>query len=149
MFWPTATRVAIKQQDHPTWKGKLAPTNGQGLGIVSRVKSNVELFKREQSLASNYYACLSPPPCQVKEHEHTHNITTPAHKPSPRHQAHHNTMKKQDRIANMRDSAPTSWRYVIGEDDDLLRCGMENGTIPSTVVDSGCTSGAGTSDNPC
>jgi hypothetical protein len=27
MFWPTATRVAIKQQDHPTWKGKLAPTN--------------------------------------------------------------------------------------------------------------------------
>jgi hypothetical protein len=27
MFWPTAMRVAIKQQDHPTWKGKLAPTN--------------------------------------------------------------------------------------------------------------------------
>ncbi len=26
---------------------------------------------------------------------------------------------------------------------------MENGTIPSTVVDSGCTSGAGTSDDPC
>jgi hypothetical protein len=68
MFWPTATRVAIEQQDHPTWKGKLAPTNGQGLGIASRVKSNVELFKREQSLASNYYACLSPPPCQVKAH---------------------------------------------------------------------------------
>jgi hypothetical protein len=57
MFWPTATRVAIEQQDHPTWKGKLAPTNGQG-GIASRVKSNVELFKREQSLAFNYYACL-------------------------------------------------------------------------------------------
>jgi hypothetical protein len=27
MFWPTATRVAIEQQDHPTWKGKSAPTN--------------------------------------------------------------------------------------------------------------------------
>jgi hypothetical protein len=27
MFWPNATRVAIKQQDHPTWKGKLAPNN--------------------------------------------------------------------------------------------------------------------------
>jgi hypothetical protein len=27
MFWPTVTRVTIKQQDHPTWKGKLAPTN--------------------------------------------------------------------------------------------------------------------------
>ncbi len=25
--WPTATRVAIEQQDHPTGKGKLAPTN--------------------------------------------------------------------------------------------------------------------------
>ncbi len=53
MFWPTAMRVANKQQDHPTWKGKSAPTNGQGLMIASRVKSNVELFKREQSLASN------------------------------------------------------------------------------------------------
>jgi hypothetical protein len=58
-------------------------------------------------------------------------------------------VKKQDRIANMRDGAPTSWRYVIGEDDDLLWRGTENGTIPSTVVDSGCTLGVGTSDNPC
>jgi hypothetical protein len=48
MFWPTATRVAIEKQDHPTWKEKLAPTNGQGLEIASRVKSSVELFKREQ-----------------------------------------------------------------------------------------------------
>jgi hypothetical protein len=108
MFWPTATRVTNEQQDHPTWKGKLDPTNGQGLEIASRVKTNVELFKREQSLASNYYACLSPPPCQGEEHKHTHNITTPAHKTSPRHQAHHNTVQKQDRIANMRDGVPTS-----------------------------------------
>ncbi len=149
MFWPTTTRVAIEQQDHPTWKGKAAPTNGQGLEIASRVKSNVEVCKREQSLASNSYACLSPPPCQGEENEHTHNITTPAHKPNPRHQAHHNTVQKQDRISNMRDGAPTSRRYVIGEDDDLLWRGMENGTIPSTVVDSGCTSGVGTSNDPC
>jgi hypothetical protein len=28
MYWPTAKRVAIKQQDHPpTWNGKLAPTS--------------------------------------------------------------------------------------------------------------------------
>ncbi len=127
----------------------MAPTNGLGLGIASRVKNNVELFKREQSLASNYYACLSPPPCQVEEHEHTHNITTPAHKPSPRHQAHHNTVKKQDRIANMRDSVPTSRRYVIGEDGNLLWRGMEKGTIPSMLVDSGCTSGVGTLNDPC
>ncbi len=96
--WPTATRVAIKQQDHPTGKGKLAPTNGQGLGTASRVNSNAEFLK--QSLATNYYACLSLPPCQVEEHEHTRNSTTPAHKSNPLHQAHNN---------NMRDSAMTSW----------------------------------------
>jgi hypothetical protein len=58
-------------------------------------------------------------------------------------------MKKQDSIANMRDSMPFSWGYVIGEDDDLLWRSMENGTIPSTVVDSGCTLGVGMSDDPC
>ena len=26
MFWPSAKRVAIEQQDHPTWKGKAPPT---------------------------------------------------------------------------------------------------------------------------
>ncbi len=58
-------------------------------------------------------------------------------------------MKKQERIANMRDSAPIPQQYVTGEDDDLLRHGMENSTIPSMVVDSGCTAGVGTSDDPC
>ncbi len=47
----------------------------------------------------------------------------------------------------MRDSAPTSRQYVIGDDDNLLWRGVENGTIPSTVVDSGCTSVVGTSDD--
>jgi hypothetical protein len=27
MFWPNAKRVAVEQQNHPTWKGKAAPTN--------------------------------------------------------------------------------------------------------------------------
>ena len=27
MFWPSAKRVAVEQQDHHTWKGKSAPTN--------------------------------------------------------------------------------------------------------------------------
>jgi hypothetical protein len=27
MYWPTVKRVTIKQQDHPTWKGKSAPTS--------------------------------------------------------------------------------------------------------------------------
>ena len=26
MYWPTAKRVAIEQHEHPTWKGKTAPT---------------------------------------------------------------------------------------------------------------------------
>ena len=26
MFWPSAKRVAVVQHDHPTWKGKAAPT---------------------------------------------------------------------------------------------------------------------------
>ncbi len=58
-------------------------------------------------------------------------------------------MKKQKRIANRRDSTPTPQRCVIGEDDNLLWHGMENGTIPSTVVDSGCTVGVGKSDDTC
>ncbi len=47
------------------------------------------------------------------------------------------------------DIAPTPWQYVIANNDDLLRQGMEDGSIPSTVVDSGCTSGVSTTDNPC
>jgi hypothetical protein len=27
MFWPSTKQMAIEQQDHPTWKGKSAPTN--------------------------------------------------------------------------------------------------------------------------
>jgi hypothetical protein len=60
MFWPTAMRVAIEQQDHPTWKGKLAPTNGQGLEIASRVKSNVELFLKRAEF-SLQLLCLPIP----------------------------------------------------------------------------------------
>ena len=33
-FWSTAKRVTIEQQEHPTWKGKSAPTSWQGLGIT-------------------------------------------------------------------------------------------------------------------
>ena len=34
-------------------------------------------------------------------------------------------------------------------DDNNIRCGVMNGTIPSTVVDSGWTSNVGTKDDPC
>ena len=51
--------------------------------------------------------------------------------------------------ADMHGPSPTPRRYTIGDDDDTLRQGIANGTIPSTVVDSGCTSGVGTTKDPC
>ena len=39
--------------------------------------------------------------------------------------------------------------YVLDYDNDDLRCGIMKGTIPSTVMDSGCTSNVGTSNDPC
>jgi hypothetical protein len=123
-----------------------------------------------QSLSSNYYACLSPPPCQSKEYESNINPTTTSHidpettiplananniprrwarKLSQRQQSHPDLTNKIDTAANITDVAPPPWRYVISNDDNLLCRGMEDGTIPSTVVDSGCTLGVGTTDDPC
>ncbi len=71
-YWTAAICVAIEQQDHARWKGKSAPTNCQGPGKVSDEETepnDAAFFKITQSLASNYYACLSPPPCQAKEHK--------------------------------------------------------------------------------
>ena len=53
-----------------------------------------------------------------------------------------------ENIANAYEPPPATRRYVIGNDDDALRRGIIDGTIPSTVADSGCTSGVGTSDDP-
>jgi hypothetical protein len=72
-----------------------------------------------------------------------------AHKLSQRQQSRLDLANKIDTTANITDVAlPPQW-YVIGDNDNLLRQGMEDGTIPSTVVDSGCTSGVGTTGDPC
>ena len=68
-FWPQPINVALDQQEHAEWKGKSAPTNLQGLGITCDRKKDDNNNSIENMLASNYYACLSPPPFQVKEHE--------------------------------------------------------------------------------
>jgi len=123
-----------------------------------------------QNLSSNYYACLSPPPCQVEEHESNINPTTTYHidpettiplananniprrwarKLSQRQQSCPDLANKIDTAANITDVAPSPRRYVIGNNNDLLRQGMEDGSIPSTVVDSGCTSGVSTTEDPC
>ena len=48
-----------------------------------------------------------------------------------------------------RDKAPIGERvYVLDFDDDKIRCGIMNGTIPSTVMDSGCTSNVGKENDP-
>ena len=39
--------------------------------------------------------------------------------------------------------------YVIDYNNDEMRCGVLNGTIPSTVSDSGASSSIGTSDDAC
>jgi len=39
-------------------------------------------------------------------------------------------------------------KYILGVDDEELRRGIMDGTIPSTIVDSGATSGVGTEDDP-
>jgi hypothetical protein len=95
MFWPTTTRVAIKQQDHPTWKGKVAPTNGQGLEIASRVKSNVEMCKREQSLAP--IIMLAYPHRHVKGKNMNTPITSQHQPISPTHAIRHTTIRCRSR----------------------------------------------------
>jgi hypothetical protein len=65
-FWPSAKRIAINQQNHATWKGKLAPTNCQGPGTVLyiEVDTNSAAFNKiKKKLSSNFYYCLSPPTC--------------------------------------------------------------------------------------
>jgi len=39
-------------------------------------------------------------------------------------------------------------KYILGVDDEELRRGIMDGTIPSTIADSGATSGVGTGDDP-
>ena len=39
--------------------------------------------------------------------------------------------------------------YVIDYNDNEMRCGVLNGTIPSTVPDSGASSSIGTADDAC
>jgi len=39
-------------------------------------------------------------------------------------------------------------KYILGVDDEELRRGIMDGTIPSTIADSGATSGVGTEDDP-
>jgi hypothetical protein len=70
--WPATTLVATAQQNHATYKNKTKPTVWQEPGIMdSKRNNNAALNEIMQGLCANYYAILSPPPCQVKEQEPT------------------------------------------------------------------------------
>jgi hypothetical protein len=62
-------------------------------------------FKIKQSLASNFYSCLSPPPCQVNEHEPDDRSVTP----------HNNHVKKKVEFSDHIDIQPTSTGNKIAQ----------------------------------
>jgi hypothetical protein len=127
---------------------------------------------RKQRLASNFYSCLSPPPCQVKEHKLNRINVAP------------DNFKRQAVLSDTINFAPITkacsqnkiaakWtkrleqqqakgmlaitvdsmiyqskqQYIIGVNDKELCQGIMDGTIPSTIADSGATSGVRTKDN--
>jgi len=58
--------------------------------------------------------------------------------------------REKGSLANtVEDTLPQGKRqYIIGVDNEELRRGIMGGTIPSTIADSGATSGVGTKDDP-
>ena len=66
-----------------------------------------------------------------------------------RHASRQKRATMHETVANMHELPPSPRRYIIGDDDDIHRQGITDGTMPLTVVDSGCTSGVGTVDDPC
>jgi hypothetical protein len=121
----------------------------------------------------NFYSCLSPPPCQVKEHEpdrtdvapdnakrqavlsDTNNIAPIAEARSRNKIAAKWTKRLEQQqakgiLAHTVDSMnhQSKRQYIIGIDDKELRQGIMDGAIPSTIANSGATSGVGTKDDP-
>ena len=95
-------------------------------------------------LASNYYACLSPPPCQVEEHEHdTKQVkfkTTSEISPSTLAAERNKNRARWDRVVRKRRekeqcnntgerALPATTTHVIGINDEEIREAMRNGTI--------------------
>ena len=101
--------------------------------------------------------------CQVEEHETERRVTfsdtcnyTPVTETRSRNKITEKWKGRLERrrekgsLANtVEDTLPQIKRqYIIGVDDEELRRGIMDGTIPSTIADSGATSGVGTKDDP-
>ena len=132
----------------------------------------------KQSLTSNFYAILSPPPCQVEVQEHPDsNVTVnkgrvkfrlPPDHPTDnkialrwKRRLENRKMAKANRNA-LTISAETTYHFTPAQlaairsaesiahvqtynhDDEALRLGVLDGSIPSAAADSGATSSVGT-----
>jgi hypothetical protein len=128
---------------------------------LSRKKdsSNAAFFTIKQSLSSNFYSCLSPLPYQVKEHKPNDPPVIPSsNKPQVTSSDTSKLSPTIPAITLNRIAARwqtkikqrcTKRQYIIGVDDKKLQQGILDGTIATTVADSGATSGVGTRANPC
>ncbi len=116
-------------------------------------------FTIKQSLLSNFYSCLSPPPCQVKEHKPDNPPVVPSSsKPQVTSSDTSNISLTIPAITLNRIAAKwrkkikqccTKQQYIIGINDEELQQGILDETIATTVADSGATSGVGTTADPC
>jgi hypothetical protein len=86
----------------------------------------------------NFYYCLSPPACQVEEHEASEISSHPS-------------TSRGTGVAPQVPKRPPhqKCKYIIGVDDEELKEGMAKGLIPTTVTNSAATSGIGTINDPC
>jgi hypothetical protein len=121
--------------------------------------SDAAFFTIKQSLSSNFYYCLSPPPCQVEEHKPNDPSVVPSsNKPQVTSSDTSDISPTIPAITLYRIAARwwtkikqrcTKQQYIIGIDDKELQQGILDGTIATTIADSGATSGVGTTANPC
>jgi hypothetical protein len=129
--------------------------------------------KHRAEVSIKFYSCLSLPSCQVEEHEPNRTnvaqdntkcqaVLSDTIDVAPVAEAHSQnkiaakwTKRLEQRrakgiLANTVDSMihQSKQQYIIGVDDEELRQGIMDGTIPSMIADSGATSGVGTKDDP-
>lgn len=104
---------------------------------IQKNNNNLATFNR-QKLSSNFYFCLSPPTCQVEEHESVIPLRRPA-------------LQKRAEVTKEIKMRPHHWQqdYIIDVDNAELKEGIATGIIPSTFADSAATSGVGTKHDPC
>jgi hypothetical protein len=121
--------------------------------------SNTEFCTIKQSLSSNFYSCLSPLPCQVKEHKPDDPPVIPSSNKSQVTSSDTSDISPTIPAITLNSIASKWWKkikgrhtkrqYIIGINDRELQQGILDETIATTAADSGATSGVGTTADPC